>query len=278
MLNVGCATTVTARRLLPARYDINNIHSLVVRHFIAFDDAEQEAARLLTETVNRRLEENDFIQLISMPREEIAEERGRSKISWLEVWRHFGEGVHADAVLGGDIDLAEEGALVLTLHLLDVSTEKMRAGSRLIEREGTMAELSERMAARVVEQVTPQLVTQKLTLVRHDQCREGIALAQQNQWAAAMESWHQAAIGNQNNHAALYNIGAAEEFFGLLNQARAFYSAAQDIAHRSLYQKALQRVEQLISEQDKRRTATAPPTERSGGDKKGESPTFPDQE
>jgi tetratricopeptide (TPR) repeat protein len=73
--------------------------------------------------------------------------------------------------------------------------------------------------------------------------RQGVDLAQQEQWNEAAERWRQAIQENADNQAAHYNLGVAYERHCDFAGARSCYEAAARINNKQLYQQALERVQ-----------------------------------
>ncbi|MBI4126959.1 MAG: tetratricopeptide repeat protein [Deltaproteobacteria bacterium] len=269
----GCAgtTTMTARRWVPAKYDIIDLHTLALDPFTGYESEDEAAANLLTSAVVRRLHRDHFFQVAPITRES----HTSPDISWKAVWKEHGAQVGADAVLGGDIDLADirstadptrvRGALVVMLRLFDIRSEKLRGGGRLIvqktfehdgpvtsdDRREMLAELAVDMSDRIARQITPSITEQRLKLMRDSLGKEGMMFAKRDQWALAINAWFQTITDHPSDSAAFYNIGAAYEFLELYDTAILYYERAQSIRPTKLTADAIERIPRLIEEKQK---------------------------
>ena len=117
---------------------------------------------------------------------------------------------------------------------------------RMQDANDMLRELADRIIPQIVNDLKPHAVVQSIALASCDECKEGMKLAKDDEWDAAIASWRAAAASDSDNHAALYNLGVAAEVAGDYAEADRYYLNALEIDGKRFYRKALERVDKRM--------------------------------
>ena len=295
----GCATTTASFRTLePAELDIAAVRSVAFMRFSGPEDLA-ENARAGIET---KMRASGMYQVVdsSKVREQVLPQyldQTRPAFNNLELGRRLG----VDAILIGRVDQdlnfgAGNGthrfrvgepriALRTKIQLIDVATGGVLAERESIQRYNgaisttdddipTTAEVLDDLLAKGVDEVTgaiaPRVKEVDVELAgptfgaAAGEIRRGNRLASDGDWVSAVTAWQEALQEDNQNHAALYNLGLAHEAAGEHERAVHFYQAALQAEDQPTYRTALTRAEQSATThpealaQLRRRTAMPP--------------------
>lgn len=120
----------------------------------------------------------------------------------------------------------------------------------VIDADAMVDRLIRRIAGKIVDDLVPHQVSEKLKLASDKDCAAGMKLARQGDWEGARRAWSAVVQADPRNHAAFYNLGIAAEVSGDYDAARVNYEHALSINEKDLYRAALYRVRNRMLEQD----------------------------
>jgi tetratricopeptide (TPR) repeat protein len=124
-------------------------------------------------------------------------------------------------------------------------------GRRLPTDNEMLGRLTRKIAKRIVDDMVPRPVEEKIALAGCDACKDGIKLAKEGDWSGAMGSWQAVVASDPANHAALYNLGVASEVQGNYGAAADYYLQAMELDGKKMYRKAWQRANERIEEKSR---------------------------
>lgn len=108
--------------------------------------------------------------------------------------------------------------------------------------------VSNPLIIQLANKLVPHMIGEKIKLASHSACQPGLEDAKQGNWAEAVESWKGVIQSDDTNHAAHYNLGVAYEALKNYPAALSSYQKALTYSSRGMYQKALDRIKEVMEE------------------------------
>lgn len=126
-----------------------------------------------------------------------------------------------------------------------VSAEGREDIGRLQTERSMLRELVNGLTERFVSFITPHEVTDYIKLKSSKSVKPGIKLAKGGDWDGAINYWEDVVQTNPNDHVAIYNLGAANEYQRNYQKARDYYRDAMRISNQGLYNEAWVRIHDI---------------------------------
>ena len=275
---MSCQTmsTIQGTRLVPTHPEIADLTSIAITQFYSFGEETDLLSAQLQMAIEEKLTENGHFIVKKIPKPML---RRPTPLAIKKFWYEQGAKENIDALVSGEIDLArielrsvgeeeiqeKRASLVLQINVVSLQQEKRLTGERLMIQETSsavpeemlpndeqmMARVTESMAEKVVEFLTPHVLEQEIGLLRTPATAEGLRYAKEGEWGAAIYAWDQALLKNPENHTVLYNLGATSEFLGAYERAKEYYKQAHLLSEKKkLYRQALDRMIALLKEKE----------------------------
>jgi len=141
------------------------------------------------------------------------------------------------------------GRVLAARHSSYTQRGELRGGHRYLPApEAALADCLHRCARDTVHLIAPHQVPVEVVLAKEGfgkaarLIRRGNQAAARGDWDSAASNWRAALEVDQENHAALYNLGIAHEAKYRFEEAEVLFAKAYSIGRRPLYAQALRRV------------------------------------